>query len=175
MSNHVLIGIVTAHKGDPLCEVIEAETRSKFTHALFVTDRATNLISEEFFPHARFRTLGNDELDTLFLFSIAGWTDEQDARLRRLIASRAAVRIPYWMEGLMKFGEGFRLLLGEAVETDWNKHAFCSMEVFEDVKMCGTRLLNAGCFEVSPAVLSFSPLLNPEPKLQPLPETVIVQ
>ncbi len=167
MSNHVLIGLVTAHKGEPMCQVIEAETRSQFTHALFVTDRAANRIYEEFFPHARFRLLGNDELNAIRLFSIAGWTDGQDAKLRQLITNRAEARIPYWIEGLLKFGAGFRTILGEGVESDWNRHAFCSMEVFEDVKVCGTELLRAQCFEVSPAILSFSPLLNPEPPLNP--------
>lgn len=165
MSDHILIGLVTAHKGDPMCRVIEAETRSQFTHALFVTDRAGNEIYEEFFPHARFRLLGNDELPGLHVFSIAGWTDEQDTSLRQLISRRAQARIPYWIEGLLKFGAGFRMILGEGRESDWERHAFCSMEVFEDVKVCGTELLRAQCFEVSPAILSFSPLLRSEPPL----------
>ena len=165
MNGHVLIGLMTAHKGDPLCGVIEAETRSQFTHALFVTDRAGNEIYEQFFPHARFRRLGNDELPGLQLFSIDGWSDLQDAKLRQLIAGRAAAKVPYWIEGLLKFGAGFRMILGEGTEGDWSRHAFCSMEVFEDVKVCGTELLRAQCYEVSPAILSFSPLLNPEPPL----------
>lgn len=168
MNAHVQIGIFTNHAGDPLSDIIEADTRSQFTHAVLVTDRAQNRIFEQYDPCAGFRNLADAELPGVRVFDIDGWTDEQDAKLRNLIATRAAQKIPYWIEGLLKFGAGFRMILGEGTPDDWAKHAFCSMEVFEDVRLCGTLLLRANCWDVSPAILSFSTLLLDAPPLQPV-------
>ena len=171
--NHCQIAQFTAHKGDPLCEAIEAKTRSEFTHSTIYVGvnplTGKHRIYEQFDPCARFRDLTDDELAGIRLFSIQGWTDEQDAKLRALIQSRADAKIPYWIDGLLRFSALDRMIEGEATDADWYKHAFCSMEVFRCVLECGTRLLNAHDYEVSPAVLGYSTLLLPEPNLIPFP------
>ena len=166
MKSHILIGLFTAHSGDLLSGAICEVTRGKYCHACFITNPATLEIAEQFEPHFHFRNLSPAEAQFVEVFSISGWTDHQDAALRMLLAQRNADQVPYWANGLLKFIPQYRALDGEATAADWAEHAFCSMEVFEDVRLQGSELLRANCWEVHPVMLGTSPLLNPEPKLE---------
>ena len=107
MASFAKILLFTHHAFDPLSEVISAESRSQYVHAALLIDGfVPNVIFEQYAPHARFRQLSNGELPGIHVFSIAGWTAEQDAKLRSLVSQRVADQIPYWIEGLLLFGSG---------------------------------------------------------------------
>jgi hypothetical protein len=167
--NHCQIAQFAAHQNDPLGGLIEAKTRGRWSHSTYYVgiNSATgkHRIYEQYAPHARFRDLENSELPGIYIFSIKDWTDEQDATLRALQQSRADQKIPYWVDGLLRFSALDRAIEGEATDQDWYKHAFCSMEVFRCALECGTRLLTAHDYEVSPVILGYSTLLLPEPQL----------
>jgi len=165
MTAHVKLLLFTRHQGDPICAAIAAKTRSQYTHAALLVDAATNTIYEQFLPHCRYRVLEDSELDGIHVFSIEGWNAERDAALRTLVATREALKVPYWPEGLALFDAVIRAFHGEATDDDWHRHAFCSMEVFRDIRESGVALLNAHDFEVTPAILGMSPLLQRDSQL----------
>ena len=163
-----MIGQFRGHEGDPLTGVIEADTRSCYTHSVFITDRAKNQIAEEYFPYARKRTAGNDELSQIDVFAVQGQTPEQDDRLRAFIDEITALQIPYWVGGLVRFGSVFRAALGEAKEDDWKHHMFCSMYVSQGFTFSKLPILRGHSFEHSPRDVGMSPLLIPQPALKPI-------
>jgi hypothetical protein len=174
----------TAHRNDPLSEIIMAETRSSFCHGARLVDDTEeqawaietfalkpidtpHLLAEEYYPCARYRFLEKAELPGIQVFTLtdaaAAMFDEQKAIA--WAKSMVVKKLPYDAIDLFRFPAFLRALLGEAPEDAWKRHQFCSEFVFETILNGGVRLLNCAPAEFSPNYLDWSPYTRQLPQL----------
>ena len=99
-----------AHQNDPISGVIEAVTRSQYTHAAILKDESTNTISEAWWPHVRERQLDDSELHAIDVFDISttypqftGLTAAQNEEILSRCRLREKVHEEYSIENMFRF------------------------------------------------------------------------
>ena len=159
-----------AHQGDLISGVIEAITRSKYTHAAILKDELTNTISEAWWPHVRERQLNNSELQSIDVFEISktypqftGITPAENEDILSRCREAEKIREDYSIGNLFRFLPGVEDLIGK-VQDDGNTSAvFCSQYCADKI---GFRLLNAPAGDLAPGYLAWSLMLFPAPPLR---------
>ena len=155
--------LFTAHDHDPLCFAIKAATRAGYTHAaLGEVNRDRPLeIAEAFYPEIRRRELSVSELAGIDVFAIAGITPEQEAKVLAFVDAAIAHHEKYSIANLFRFLAPVRAIIGEAEDDGTGRNpVFCSQFVFDALLSAGIKLLNAHSYEVAPAQLAWSTVLQ---------------
>lgn len=156
------------HAGDPLSRVIDAVTRTEYTHAAILTNEATNEISEAYVPHVRRRELSATELGGIDVFSVAGLTPEKEAGVLAYCAQAEAAQEPYSIINLLRFNPLLRRIFGEATDASAHAPVICSQYAFDAFdRGAGIKLLNAPSYKVAPGFLAWSPLVTLAAALTP--------
>lgn len=161
------------HASDPLSWAIKQLTRGNYVHAAILTDETRNEIIEAYFPHVRKRLLADSELSGIDVFEITGITIEQEQAIIAYATNCLTSGESYSIANLFRFIPVARDLIGEATDAGPQSSVFCSQFAFDAVhRGGGLQLLNAHSYEVSPVVLSWSPLIKQiAPLTPPKPST----
>ena len=165
-----------AHQNDPISGVIEAVTRSQYTHAAILKDESTNTISEAWWPHVRERQLDDSELHAIDVFDISttypqftGLTAAQNEEILSRCRLREKVHEEYSIENLFRFLPEVEKLIGQAHDTNPESPVFCSQYCADVI---GLPLLNAPSADIAPGYLRWSLMLFPAPPLNFLPPRI---
>jgi len=146
----------------PVSNVIQAATRTVYTHAALLVNPDAHEISEAYFPHVRRRRLDDAELGGIDFFDVEGLTPAGEAGVLKYCAEAEAVQEPYSLENLARFSPLLRKLLGEAQDMSVHAPVICSQYAFDALdRGAGIKLLNAPSYELAPGYLAWSPKLIP--------------
>jgi hypothetical protein len=170
-----------AHADNPVSFLIKAITRSPYCHAAILVDtpkwRAAvvaayslgvsteHVIIEALFPKVHARFLLPEELSEIDVFEVPSHTpDREDLSMQWLMTQ---IGVAYDIKDLLRFLPEGREALGEASDTSYEQHTFCSMLDTNAYRFGGTRLFSSYLhdFNTTPEMLSWSPIVEPAPKL----------
>lgn len=157
------------HAGDPLSAVINAVTRTEYTHAALLLNEATHEISEAYVPHVRRRVLLDSELAGIDVFEVVGMTQEKADAIEAYCKEAEEAHEPYSIENLFRFNPFLRHIFGEATDIGVHSPVICSQYAHDAIdRAAGIKLLNAPSYKIAPGYLQWSPLANPAPALKSL-------
>ena len=147
------------HGHDILSKMISAVSRGQYTHAAVQIQEGSPLIIEAYTPRVRVRIFTPEEAKNMDFFEVKGLTQAQQEKA--LAWFHDHIGDDYAETSLFRFIPGFRALFGDEKEKDFNNRFFCSAFVFRGLQEAGVDLLSRiRPWEVSPTILSYSPLLE---------------